>query len=614
MPEILDINDVIFDRIIDHHIDVLRMASNTVVEVLRRLRRCDADTCTAIANRVSEDGSLSTHIDTLLREVRRINDEAYHDIGDYLARELKETAHYESDFAFALLEQQMARMDRRPRSPKRAMLSAIITEEPFVGGLLSEWIEGLSTGRFQRVRAQIRLAVSQGDSVNQIFKRIRGTRKLNFRDGIASSTARSAKAMVNTAYNHVVNKSRTTVYKTNDNFIVGQMWSAVLDDATCDYCAAMDGTLFEIDDEVDQAHINCRCITIPVIAEDEDDFDFELPPPKKQTYETWLKKQSLSRQDEILGPARGALFRSGMPIKKFSDSSGVRYNLPELRRIEAKAMAKGTKRKSAPQSRVGVLKNFGWRPDLPDKRDRLFTLSHPEAIAYPSKISLRDRMPPVFAQGTLGSCVAQALIANHMFVHAGEQMMSRLDLYYHARLLEGMEDVDSGCMIRNGVKALVKFGVPTEADWPYLIRKFKVDPPDAVAKSALNYRITSYERLRAHDDFLKCLSQGRPFVFGFSVYQSLYESYGENFGLITMPRQDDKMIGGHAILAVGFDQNFHENPAFKRSGLSESAIGNFVYEIRNSWGTAWGDGGYGWMDARILEDRDQSDDFWCVYD
>jgi C1A family cysteine protease len=72
------------------------------------------------------------------------------------------------------------------------------------------------------------------------------------------------------------------------------------------------------------------------------------------------------------------------------------------------------------------------------------------------------------------------------------------------------------------------------------------------------------------------------------------------------------MVGGHAVTFVGFDSQFHDNPAFKESGLHESQVPDLMYEVRNSFGAEWGDGGYFWMPAPYVETRDLSDDFWMI--
>jgi C1A family cysteine protease len=181
-----------------------------------------------------------------------------------------------------------------------------------------------------------------------------------------------------------------------------------------------------------------------------------------------------------------------------------------------------------------------------------------------------------------------------------------------ARFLEGTTDEDSGVMIRDGVKALQKFGVCTEKSWPYKVRKFAVDPPPDADEEALQYRITSYSRLSSLVDYQNCLMSGYPFVFGFSVYSNIYSPAAENHGILSMPVKQMQLLGGHAVIAIGYDTDFHNNPAFKRSGLSTHSVPSFMFEVRNSWGPKWGDGGHFWIPADYVNNRDLSDDFWTI--
>src|SRR5436190_23995149 len=125
---------------------------------------------------------------------------------------------------------------------------------------------------------------------------------------------------------------------------------------------------------------------------------------------------------------------------------------------------------------VRPIQRFGWVPDLPDARDFLF--SAPEAVlaALPTKVDLRRQMPPVYDQGQLGSCTANAIAAAYEFDQLAEKqpdfMPSRLFIYFNERTMEGTVDTDSGAMIRDGIKTVAKVGVCPENEWPYDIARF----------------------------------------------------------------------------------------------------------------------------------------------
>jgi C1A family cysteine protease len=70
-------------------------------------------------------------------------------------------------------------------------------------------------------------------------------------------------------------------------------------------------------------------------------------------------------------------------------------------------------------------------------------------------------------------------------------------------------------------------------------------------------------------------------MFGFPVYDEFM--YVPANGLVAIPAQNSHLYGGHAIVAVGYDDNI-------QIGNDKGAL-----LIRNSWGTGWGLSGYAWM-------------------
>ena len=241
---------------------------------------------------------------------------------------------------------------------------------------------------------------------------------------------------------------------------------------------------------------------------------------------------------------------------------------------------------------------YGWIPDIPDQRDVLFSAGHAPPAKFPSSVDLRGTCSPVEDQGTLGSCTAQALVGalefleNHDAVHFAD--LSRLFLYYNERALKGTTGSDSGAMLRDGVKTLTKDGVCTEPRWPYVISRFKRKPSAACYREGKTHTITSYTRLLTLDDMRTCLAAGYPFVFGFTVYESFESAEVAATGIVPMPGAAERVLGGHAVMAVGYD---------------ESAA---RFLIRNSWSTRWGQAGYCTMPYAYLDNRNLSDDFWTI--
>lgn len=241
---------------------------------------------------------------------------------------------------------------------------------------------------------------------------------------------------------------------------------------------------------------------------------------------------------------------------------------------------------------------YGWIPDLPDARDRVYQLTK-KMGALPPSADLRHGCPDVYDQGDLGSCTANAIGAAIEFDQRKQKLVpftpSRLFIYYNEREMEGTVDTDSGAQIRDGIKAVASQGACPETMWPYVEQSFANRPSAPCYKSAKQHPAVSYARVPQDTGMLRaCLASGFPFVFGFTVYESFEDDSVAKTGFVTMPLSSETVLGGHAVMAVGYDDSVQR------------------FLVRNSWGSDWGLGGYFTIPYAYVTDGNLADDFWVI--
>jgi C1A family cysteine protease len=241
---------------------------------------------------------------------------------------------------------------------------------------------------------------------------------------------------------------------------------------------------------------------------------------------------------------------------------------------------------------------YGWVADRPDFRDKLYAAIAAPPPTLPAKVDLRANCSPVENQGQLGSCTANALAGNLEFLElkAGRPAvdLSRLFIYFNERAMEGTVGEDSGAQIRDGVKTLVQYGVCPEKEWPYKITQFTKKPSAPCYKDAANHQVTSYHRVIGLDQMRQCLAEGYPFVFGFTVYTAFESAAVAKTGVLNVPQKSEKSLGGHAVCAVGYDDQ------------AKTVL------VRNSWGADWGMAGYFTMPYDYISNNNLADDFWTL--
>lgn len=254
---------------------------------------------------------------------------------------------------------------------------------------------------------------------------------------------------------------------------------------------------------------------------------------------------------------------------------------------------------SLPSSKSRLGRRYGWHRDLPDHRDRICMAFMPPA-ALPPHVDLRGpNMPAVYDQEQLGSCTANAIAAALEFDRLRQKlddfMPSRLFIYFNERAMEGTIHSDCGAQIRDGIKSVATNGDCPESEWPYNPPLFAVKPPAPCYAHAVQHKAVNYARVPQFPASIQsCLAAGFPVVFGFTVYAGFEGDAVAQTGVLNLPQPHEANLGGHAVLAVGYDLP------------SQRLL------VRNSWGAKWGQQGYFTMPFAYAANPNLASDFWQI--
>ncbi|HEY5585301.1 MAG TPA: C1 family peptidase [Ruminiclostridium sp.] len=253
---------------------------------------------------------------------------------------------------------------------------------------------------------------------------------------------------------------------------------------------------------------------------------------------------------------------------------------------------------------------YSYNKDKIDKRDLQFSKSvspHPEII-LPKLVDLRSKCPDVYNQGKLGSCTANAGCTCKAMLLQDEQIhLSRMFLYYTERAFEGKASKDVGASLRDTCKSIYKVGVCEETYMPYNPEKYRLLPSRLAILNAKKYKITAYKSLSSLDEIMQNIAfRQQPVLLGMDVYESFESDVVAKTGVMQMPQKNEKILGGHAVLVVGYkDIVKHQG----KSGKYQLQPGYLI--VRNSWGDKWGDKGYFYMPFDYVR-PDYTFDYWIM--
>lgn len=348
-------NETLHNEAVAHAIGLQRYGNGVVRRMIALLNRVDADLFAQLTAKLeSAPESLSVErIEHLLTSVKELNAQAYGKVTDQLEAELKDLAEHEVGYQADLFKSVLPDAIK-VQSVQPGQVYAAAMARPFQGKLLREFMDGLEAGKAEAIRNAVRIGFVEGQTTSEIVKRIRGTKALNYADGLLETNRRGVEAIVRTAVNHTSNYARDAVYAENEDLVKGVAWVSTLDTRTTEICASRDGNVYPVGSGPrPPAHIGCRSTTTPVLkswrelgipvdempSSTRASMDGQVP--ASTTYQEWLGKQSVERQNEVLGVTKAQLFRDGgLTLDRFVNNAGHVYTLDELKVRDAAAFVK----------------------------------------------------------------------------------------------------------------------------------------------------------------------------------------------------------------------------------------------------------------------------------
>lgn len=384
-------NEAIFDAMLRHQTGLLRFSGAVRNRVWKLLDATETDIARAIrrADRAGLDTPVRLRVlERLLRDLRETRLRGWNGAREAWFEELRELARVEPKFVDGLVKSAAAGVELGTALPPPVRLRAIVSTHPFEGRTMAQWADKVRRDDLERIESAVKVGLVQGESGQQIARRVVGTVGLSGRDGVTQVTRRQAAAITRTAVSSISSEARQAYFAENADLAPRKLFTATLDARTTAICRSLDGRTYAVDDPkapVLPLHWNERSVYSPLIDGEvvgqrpRRDFtqrqllrEFtaengistvtkrgSLPrgtkgafdafarrrmreltgrTAAKTTYGQWLGRQSAAFQDDVLGPTRGALFRrGGLKLDRFVMRDGSELTLPQLAQRHAEA-------------------------------------------------------------------------------------------------------------------------------------------------------------------------------------------------------------------------------------------------------------------------------------
>ena len=318
-------NESVYDAETRHAIYVERYGKGVARRMVKLLLAAEKD----IIGKLKDlpDGPTKAQQEDLLKTVRARISDLVTDFRDQMTDELLKLADYEAEFTGKMFADAYKGLGASFQAVPLSNVRAAVTSRPFQGIHLRwanppEHASELIRRNFKAAQGEIERGFIEGESIATITARIRPL--------IEVKAARDVETIAITAVKHISSAARQEWNKQNPGVIAEERWNAVLDGRTSEICRSRDGKVYEVGKGPQPpAHPRCRSTRVGI--------DPDYPPPRKRTYDQWLRDQSEEAQDEILGKAKADLFRDGLALDRFYDERrGREYTIAELRKMDEK--------------------------------------------------------------------------------------------------------------------------------------------------------------------------------------------------------------------------------------------------------------------------------------
>ncbi|MCK5612914.1 minor capsid protein [Candidatus Pacearchaeota archaeon] len=384
------VNEEFFDAMVRHQIGLMRLSGSIRNQIFELLDATEADVAEKVRRQLANHKGFSspasvTRMEKLLKDLRSTRLKAWKDVNAIWVKELTELAKAEPPFVDGALKT-VVPVVLETTLPSAEFLRQIVATKPFEGKTLRQWARNVAAADINRIEAQVKIGMVQGESSAAIARRIVGTVAQKGRNGVTQITRNNAATITRTAVNAVANQAKRAYYAENEDIFALELYVATLDNRTTLICSSLDGKKFPlIEGPIPPLHLNCRSLRVAVIDGDVlgkrparpfteksllkeftdkeklhkittraklprgfkgkfDEFsqgrirDLTGRIPAKVDYQTWLGRQSVTFQNEVLGPTRGRLFRKGgLKLERFVNRAGDDIPLSGLARSAKKA-------------------------------------------------------------------------------------------------------------------------------------------------------------------------------------------------------------------------------------------------------------------------------------